>query len=99
EARQKLETDLGELRGVLDRAEAAPAEWMSAREQEHDALSEEVRAKLDRIEKTRRVLGAILPHLQVAARALSTLEKLQTAAHHFVPAHAVVHAEAARMST
>ncbi len=77
EARVTLERDLGELRTVLDAAGGAPAEWLTARHVELGALTEEVRQKLERIERVRRLLAAMLPHLQLLTRALAAAEKLQ----------------------
>ncbi len=77
EARLTLERDLGELRTVLDAAGGAPAEWLTDRRTELGALTEEVREKLERIERVRRLLAALLPHLQLLTRALMAAEKLQ----------------------
>ena len=97
EARRRLEADLDELRAVHERAEGAPTEWRSARRTEHTALTEEVREKLDKVEKLRRVLGLLLPHLQLTARALATVEKLRSLEGRLDPP-AAAGLEAARLS-
>jgi hypothetical protein len=74
EARAQLQRDLDALRAVL--ADAPPG-WRAERQVELDALTAEVKEKLERIERTRRALAAFLPHLQTIVRALSTLERLQ----------------------
>lgn len=76
EMRQTLERDLEKLRGIHEGAHEAPAEWREARLAEHAALREEVREKLERTERIRGVLGAILPHLQAVARTLSAVQKV-----------------------
>jgi hypothetical protein len=77
QARLQLERDLGELETMLAAAGDAPAEWRAARRSELEALTEEVREKLERLEKTRRALAALLPHLQTVTRAVATAERLQ----------------------
>lgn len=76
EARERLEDDLGALKTIVDGAEDAPAEWRAARKAEHAELTEEVRVKLDRIERIRGILLRLLPHLQVVTRALGVVQKL-----------------------
>ncbi len=93
QARLQLERDLAALRAVLDAAGEAPPEWPAARRAELEALTEEVREKLERIERTRRALAALLPHLQTVTRALATVEKLQAADARLGPG-----AEAARLT-
>ena len=97
EARKQLEGDLHELRGVIERAEGAAEEWVRARRAEHDELTEEVRVKLERIERTRKVLGLIMPHLQAVARSLATAERFVAVEHRLMPEHAVA-AEASQLS-
>ena len=97
EARKQIEGDLHELRGVIERAEGAAEDWLKARRAEHIELTEEVRVKLERIERTRKVLGLILPHLQVVARSLATAERFVSVEHRLMPAHAAA-AEASRLS-
>lgn len=77
QARLQLERDLDELGAVLTAAGDAPAEWKTARRAEFEALTEEVREKLERLEKTRRALAVLLPHLQTVTRAVATVERLQ----------------------
>ena len=49
EARARLESDLENLRRVIDQADDAGEDWLRERRREHDELSEEVRAKLERV--------------------------------------------------
>ena len=97
EARRKLAQDLDTLRGVHEGAHAAPSEWREARRTDHAALTEEVREKLEKVERIRRVLGLLLPHLQVVTRALAAVQKLQALARQLEPQPAAG-VEAARMS-
>jgi hypothetical protein len=97
EARKKLEDDLEKLRGVHEGAHDAPHEWREARRAEHAALTEEVREKLEKSERIRRVLGFLLPHLQAISRALTAVQKLQALAHRLEPPAAAT-VEASRMS-
>ena len=97
EARAQLEGDLQALHDVIERADDAAEEWLHARRTEHGALTEEVRVKLDRIERIRSVLGLIMPHLQAVARSLATAERFVAVEHRLLPEHAVA-AEASRMS-
>jgi hypothetical protein len=97
EARKQLEGDLQELHGVIERAEGAAEEWVRARRAEHDELTEEVRVKLERIERMRKALGLIMPHLQAVARSLATAERFVAVEHRLLPEHAVA-AEASQMS-
>jgi hypothetical protein len=96
EARKQLESDLQELRRVIQRAEGAAEEWVRTRRAEHGELTEEVRVKLERIERTRKVLGPIMPHLQAVARSLATAERFVAVEHRLLPEHAVA-AEASQM--
>jgi hypothetical protein len=97
EARRQLEADLDELRAVHEQAEHAPHAWHSARRTEHSGLVEEVREKLEKVESLRRALGLILPHLQLTARALATVEKLRSVEGQLDPSSAAG-LDAARMS-
>jgi hypothetical protein len=97
EARATLEGDLEALRRVIDEADEAGADWLRARRSEHEELSEEVRDKLDRVERIRRVLGLILPHLEAVARSLATTERVLQVEHRLHPDHAVA-AEASRLT-
>lgn len=76
EARVQLQADLDRLREIHEGAEDAPAEWRAARKAEHGELTEEVRVKLDRIERIRGILLRLLPHLQVVTRALGVVQRL-----------------------
>jgi hypothetical protein len=82
EARAKLEADLEALHAVIHDAHDAPQEWLDARHDEFHALEEEVRVKLDRVERVRRALGMLLPHLQTIVRGLSVAERVQTVEGH-----------------
>ena len=97
EARKTLYADLDKLRAVHEGAHSAPEEWREARRVEHAALTEEVHEKLDKVERIRRALGLLLPHLQVVARTLTTLEKVQALARRLDPGPAAG-VEAARLS-
>lgn len=97
EARRTLENDLDRLRAVHEDAPATAAEWRAARRSEHAALTEEVREKLEKIERTRRVLAALLPHLQTVTRALATVERLQQLERRLEP-QAAAGVEAARLT-
>ena len=97
EARRKLEQDLDKLRGVHEGAHAAPAEWREARRTEHAALTEEVREKLEKVERIRRALGLLLPHLQAITRTLAAVQKVQALVRRLEPEPAAG-VEAARMS-
>jgi hypothetical protein len=79
EARRQLEADLDELRAVQEKAVRAPQAWHAVRRTEHAALTEEVREKLEKVEKLRTVLLEVVPHLQLTARALANVEKLRSA--------------------
>jgi hypothetical protein len=76
EARVQLQGDLDRLREIHEGAGDAPAEWRAARKVEHAELTEEVRVKLDRIERIRGILFRLLPHLQVITRALGVVQRL-----------------------
>ena len=76
ESRERLQADLDTLRGIHENAHEAPQEWRTAREAEHAELTEEVRVKLEKVERIRGVLLRILPNLQAAVRALGVVQKL-----------------------
>lgn len=76
ESRERLQADLDELRGIHENAHEAPPEWRTARAAEHAELTEEVRVKLEKVERIRGVLLRVLPHLQAAVRALGVVQKL-----------------------
>jgi len=76
EARERLHQDLDVLRGVHEGADDAPAEWRDARKAEHAELSEEVRVKLEKVERIRGVLLRLLPNLQAVVRALGVVQRL-----------------------
>lgn len=97
ESRKTLEADLDQLRGIHEGAQSAPTEWREARRAEHAELTKEVHEKLDKVERTRRALGLLLPHLQVVARALTALQKVQTLVNRLDPP-AAAGVEAARLS-
>ena len=96
-ARAQLEQDLSELRAILAGAHDAPAEWRRERDLELDALTEEVREKLERLERVRGWLLRLVPRVQLVARALGTAEKIQAVEGRFSRSAAVT-AEAARLS-
>jgi hypothetical protein len=96
-ARAELEQDLSELRTVLAGAQDAPAAWRRDRELELDALTEEVREKLERLERVRGWLLRLVPRVQLVARALGTAEKIQAVEGRFSQSAAVT-AEASRLS-
>lgn len=95
ESRKLLEGDLEALAAVITGAAGAEEAWLHERRTEHGELTEEVREKLDRVERTRRVLGFLLPHLQAIARSLATAEKALSLEHKLFPEH-VAAAEASR---
>ena len=97
EARKTLEADLDKLRGIHEGAQSAPAEWREARRAEHAELTTEVHEKLDKVERIRGVLGTLMPHLQVVARALTSLQKVQALVNRLDPS-AAAGVEAARLS-
>jgi hypothetical protein len=76
EARERLQADLDALRAVHEGAHDAPAEWRAARRAEHAELTEEVHAKLEKIEQIRGILLRLLPHLQAVVRALGVVQRL-----------------------
>ncbi len=88
EAREKLQQDLDALRGIHEGADDAPEEWREARRAEHAELTEEVRVKLEKIERIRGVLFRILPNLQAVTRALSVVQKLHALEGRLEPAPA-----------
>ena len=88
EAREKLEQDLDALRGIHEGADDAPEEWREARRAEHAELAEEVRVKLEKIERIRGVLFRILPSLQAITRALSVVQKVHALEGRLEPAPA-----------
>jgi hypothetical protein len=85
EMRRTLQADLDKLRAIHEGAAGAPEQWRAERRTEHAELEEEVRTKLDRIERIRGVLGRILPHLQAVARTLSVVERLDSLAQRLEP--------------
>ena len=97
EARAKLEADLDALRSIHEGADEAPEEWRSARRAEHAELAEEVRVKLEKIERIRGVLLQFLPQLQAVTRALAVVQKLHQLEGRLEPAPAAG-VEAARAS-
>jgi hypothetical protein len=76
EARERLEQDLDALRAIHEGADEAPAEWRAARKAEHAELAEEVRVKLDKIERIRGVLLGLPPQLHAVTRALGVVQRL-----------------------
>ena len=88
EAREKLQQDLDALRGIHEGADDAPEEWREARRTEHAELTEEVRVKLEKIERIRGVLFRILPNLQAVTRALSVVQKVHALEGRLEPAPA-----------
>jgi hypothetical protein len=76
EARAKLQADLDGLRDIHENAHEAPEEWRAARKVEHSELTEEVREKLEKIERIRGILFRLLPNLQAVTRALGVVQKL-----------------------
>ena len=85
ESRATLEADLASLHSVVERADEAPAEWKKARRDEHAELTEEVRTKLERVERIRAAMFRILPQLQTAVRALGVAERARTLEHRLDP--------------
>lgn len=96
-ARKQLEADLSRLQEILDGADDEPADWREARATELAALREEVKEKLERIERVRGWLLMLLPRVQLVARALGTAERVHAAQAHLSGDGAVT-AEAARQS-
>ena len=82
ESRAKLEADLDALHAVIHDAHDAPQEWLDARHDEFHELEEEVHVKLDRVERVRRALGMLLPHLQTLVRGLSVAERIHAVEGH-----------------
>lgn len=97
EARAKLEADLDSLRSIHEGANDAPEEWRAARKAEHAELTEEVRVKLERIERIRGILLRFLPQLQAITRALGVVQKVHQLEGKLDPAPAAG-VEAARAS-
>jgi hypothetical protein len=95
EARGTLEADLAALRSVIDGA--ASSDWREARDAEHEALTDEVNAKLEKVERTRRVLAALLPRVRVIARALTAAERFEAVERRLEP-DAAANIDAARMA-
>jgi hypothetical protein len=96
ESRAMLETDLETLARVIEQADEAGDDWLRERRREHGELTAEVRDKLERVERIRRLLGLILPHLETVGRSLATAERFVQVERHLLPEHAVS-AEAARL--
>jgi len=88
EARERLQGDLDALRGIHEGAHDAPSEWREARKAEHAELSEEVRVKLEKIERIRGALFRLLPHLQAITRALGVVQRLHALEGRLEPAPA-----------
>lgn len=97
EARVQLKQDLDELRGTLDDARDAPEEWLHDREADHEALTQEVEEKLERLERMAGWLNNFLPRLQLVSRGLGTAQRLQAVEGRIDPQQPVT-AEAARTS-
>lgn len=97
EARRLLEADLAALHGVIEASAEAPAAWLGERRTELVELREEVREKLERIERTRRLLAGLLPHVQTMARALAVAGRVEAVEGRFSPQAAAVTAEAAQL--
>lgn len=76
EARAKLEADLEQLRSIHENAGEATSEWREARKTEHAELAEEVRVKLEKVERIRGALLRLLPNLQAVTRALGVVQRL-----------------------
>jgi hypothetical protein len=74
-AREQLNADLDELRAIYTGAQHAAGAWRNDRQVEHAELVAEVHEKLDKVEKILGALARALPQLQLAARALTTVEK------------------------
>ena len=97
ETRAILEADLRALRDVIDHAAEEGEDWLRERRHEHEQLSDEVREKLERVERIRRVLGLILPHLQAVARSLASAQRFVEVERRVLPEHPVA-AEASRLA-
>jgi hypothetical protein len=78
EARATLEADLDQLRSIHENATEATDEWRAARKAEHAELTEEVRVKLEKIERIRGVLLRLLPNLQAITRSLAVVQRLHS---------------------
>jgi hypothetical protein len=89
ESRATLVADLETLGRMIEQADQAGEDWLRDRRREHDELTEEVRDKLERIERIRRLLGLILPHLETVGRSLATAERFVQVEHRLLPEHAV----------
>jgi hypothetical protein len=94
EARERLEQDLAALKAVHEHADDAPPEWRATRKAEHAELTEEVRVKLEKIERIRGVLLRLLPNLQAITRALGVVQRLHTLEGRLEPAPAAAVAAA-----
>jgi hypothetical protein len=88
EAREKLQADLDQLKSIHEGATEAPDEWRAARAAEHAELTEEVRVKLDKVERIRGILLRFLPNLQAVTRALGVVQKLRALESKLEPAPA-----------
>ncbi|HKT44251.1 MAG TPA: hypothetical protein VJQ85_05575 [Gaiellaceae bacterium] len=97
EARATLEADLDTLRSIHEGADEATEEWRAERRAEHAALTEEVREKLEKVERIRGVLLRILPNLQAVTRALGVVQRVHALEGRLDPAPAA--AVAAAQST
>ncbi|HEY2072127.1 MAG TPA: hypothetical protein VGG88_00990, partial [Gaiellaceae bacterium] len=94
ESRAKLEADLENLRSIHENAAQAPAEWREARKAEHAELTEEVRVKLEKVERIRGLLLRFLPNLQAITRALGVVQRLHALEGRLEPAPAAAVAAA-----
>jgi hypothetical protein len=92
--RERLEQDLAALKAIHEHADDAPPEWRAARKAEHAELTEEVRVKLEKIERIRGVLLRRLPNLQAITRALGVVQRLHTLEERLEPAPAAAVAAA-----
>jgi hypothetical protein len=85
ESRRTLEADLGRLADVIHGAADAPSGWLDARRSDHTALVTEVEQKLEKVERTRRVLAALLPRLRLVSRALTAVVRFEAVEHRLDP--------------
>ena len=96
-ARRLFEADFEALQGVIDGAAEAPAPWLGDRRTELAELREEVREKLERVERTRRLLAGLLPNVQTVARALDIAGRVDGVEGQFSVSGAAITAEAAQL--
>jgi hypothetical protein len=88
DARERLEQDLDALKTIHESADEATPDWRAARKAEHRELTEEVRVKLEKVERIRGILLRLLPNLQAVTRALGVVQKLNTLEGRLEPAPA-----------